>query len=851
MFKTTLKTLLARKFRLVTTGFAVLLGVAFVAGTLVLTSTVSSTFDNLFSDVFKGTDAYVRAVEPFKADGQGGPINTRPRIDAALLDTVAKAPGVKTAEGSVFGFAQVIGADGKAIGNPGQGAPTFGGNWSSVPGLNSYHLIQGKAPATDDQVVIDNHSAKEGKLHVGDQAKILTKAGAIPVHVVGIAKFGKYDSAGGSTTVSFTMAAAQKYIAEPGKFDGVAVVAQDGVSQSQVRADIAKVIPKGTEAITGATLTKENQDQVAQFIGIFRNFMLAFALIALFVGSFIIYNTFSILVAQRTREMALLRAIGASRRQVTLSLLLEALVVGSIAAVLGLFAGIGVAVGLKALLTGFGFELPANGLTVSSSTVITSLLLGILVSVFASWFPARRGAKVPPIAAMRDVAIENSGRPRLRVGIGAVITLAGVVALFSGLFGNASNPLALVGMGAVLTLLGVTALGPLAAKPVSGLLGRPVAATRGMSGVLARENAMRNPRRTSTTASALLIGVALVGFITIFASSAKASIDKIFNDQFTGDFVMNTDTFGFGGVSPKMADELRQQPGIAAVSALRTTSAQFDGKGVLLQALDAKEMGQIADIGVEQGNLSDLDAHSVAVLDTNAKDNGWKLGSDVAVRFPDSGVQQLTVKVIYKNKELATSYFVDTSVFDANVHDQYDSIVFAKLDKGTSVDQARPAIEQVTKQYANVKVQDRAEFIKEQAGQINQTLAFIYVLLFLAIIIALFGIANTLALSIVERTRELGLLRAVGMTRKQLKSMVRWEAVLIALFGTVGGLGVGTFFGWAMIRALADEGFKVFNLPIFSLAIIAVLAGLFGVLAAVVPARRASKLNVLAAIAAD
>jgi putative ABC transport system permease protein len=850
MFKTTLKNLVARKFRLVTTGFAVLLGVAFMAGTLVLTSTVSSTFNNLFSDVFKGTDAYVRAVEPFKGDQQGGG-NTRPRIEASILDTVSKAPGVKVAEGSIFGFAQVIGTDGKAIGDPGQGAPTFGGNWSTTPGLNSYHLIQGTAPAADDQVVIDNHSAKTGKLHVGDQTKILTKAGAIPVHIVGIAKFGKYDSAGGSTTVSFTMAAAQKYIAEPGKFDGVAVVARPGVSQAEVRADIAKVLPKGMESITGAKLTKENQDQVGQFIAIFRNFMLAFALIALFVGSFIIYNTFSILVAQRTREMALLRAIGASKRQVTLSLLLEALVVGSIAAVLGLFAGIGVAVGLKALLTGFGFELPANGLTVSGSTVVISLLTGILVSVFASWFPARRGAKVPPIAAMRDVAIENPGRPRLRIGIGAVITLLGVVALFSGLFGNPGNPLALVGVGAVLTLLGVTALGPLAAKPVSGLLGRPVAATRGMSGVLARENAMRNPRRTSTTASALLIGVALIGFITIFASSAKASIDKIFNDQFTGDFVMNTNTFGFGGVSPKMARELRQQPELAAVSSLRTTNAQFDGKGVLLQAFDAKEMGQIANIGVAEGNLSALDAHSLAVLDTKAKDKGWKIGSDVTVRFPDTGVQHLTVKVIYKNKELANSYFVDTSVFDTNVHDQYDSIVFAKLAKGTSVAEARPAVERIANTYPNVKVQDRKQFIKGQAGQINQTLAFIYVLLFLAVIIALFGIANTLALSIVERTRELGLLRAVGMTRKQLKSMVRWEAVLIALFGTAGGLGVGTFFGWAMIKALADDGFKTFNVPVLSLAIIAVLAGLFGVLAAVVPARRASKLDILKAIAAE
>jgi putative ABC transport system permease protein len=348
-----------------------------------------------------------------------------------------------------------------------------------------------------------------------------------------------------------------------------------------------------------------------------------------------------------------------------------------------------------------------------------------------------------------------------------------------------------------------------------------------------------------------MIGVALIAFITIFASSAKASIDKIFTSQFTGDFVMDTNTFGFGGVSPTMAEELRRVPGVAAVSPLRVTQTQFDGKGVLLQAFDAQAMGQIADIGVAQGQLADLDAHSLAVLDKKAKDKHWTIGTDVTVRFPDTGVQHLTVKVIYRNKELANSYFVDTAVLDANVHDQYDSLVFAKLAKGTSIAEARPAVERVTGKYANVKVQDRKQFIERQAGQINQALAFIYVLLFLAIIIALFGIANTLALSIVERTRELGLLRAVGMTRRQLKSMVRWEAVLIALFGTAGGLGVGTFFGWAMIKALADEGFKTFKLPFFSLAVIAVLAGLFGVVAAMLPARRAAKLDILNAIAAD
>jgi putative ABC transport system permease protein len=850
MFRTTFKTLLARKFRLVTTGFAVLLGVAFMAGTLVLTSTVSSTFNNLFSDVFKGTDAYVRAVEPFKGDAQGGG-NTRPRIDESLTATVQRAAGVEHAEGSIFGYAQVVGKNGKSIGNPGQGAPTFGTNWKTDPKLNSYHIIAGRAPSADDEVVLDNHSATKGKYHVGDEAKVLTKAGAITAKVVGIAKFGKYDSAGGSTTASFTLAAAQKYIAEAGKLDGIAVTAKPGVSQNQLRADIAEVLPKGTEAITGAKLTKENQDQVAQFIGIFRNVMLAFALIALFVGSFIIYNTFSILVAQRTQEMALLRAIGASRRQVMTSLLLEALVVGSIAAVLGLVAGIGVAVGLKALLTAFGFELPANGLTVNGPTVFWSLFTGIVVSLFASWFPARRGARVPPIAAMRDVAIERPGRPRLRIAIGAVITLLGVLSLFSGLFGSGSNGLVLVGLGAILTLLGVTALGPLAAKPISGLLGRPIASTRGVSGVLARENAMRNPRRTSTTASALLIGVALVGFITIFASSAKASIDKIFTQQFTGDFVMNTNTFGFGGVSTEMVKELRQHKQLAAVSSMRATNAQVEGKGVLLQALDAKPMAQIADIGVTKGSLDGLDAHGIAVLDDKAKTAHWTLGSEVKVRFPDTGLQTLKVEVIYHNKDLAGRYFVDTSVFDANVHDKYDSIVFAKVAKGTSIEQARPIIERVTKNFPNVKVQDRKQFIKSQAAQINQTLAFVYVLLFLAIIIALFGIANTLALSIVERTRELGLLRAVGMTRKQLKSMVRWEAVLIALFGTVGGLGVGTFFGWAMIKALSDQGFKTFNVPIFQLAVIALLAGLFGVVAAVLPARRAAKLDVLKAIASE
>jgi putative ABC transport system permease protein len=846
VLKTALKNLMARKFRLVTTGFAVLLGVAFVAGTLVLTDTVSTSLNSMFADIFEDTDGYVRAEKAFEDAAD----EVRPLIDESLLDTVSQVDGVAVATPDVFGYAQILGSDGEPVGDPGQGPPTFGSNWTEDEVLNPFRLAEGRAPETGDEMVIDNYTAKEGDLDVGDTATVLTATGRIEAEIVGIAKFGEVDSPGGTTWAMFTTEAAQQHIGEAGKLSGITVLAEDGVSQDEVTKRIAEVLPEGHEAITGQDLTEENQDALQEFVNIFKTIMLVFALIAMFVGSFIIYNTFSILVAQRTRETALLRAIGATRRQVTLAVLLEAVVVGFIAALLGMVAGVGLAIGLQALLAGFGMDLPSSGLVIKFGTIVWSIVLGVVVCVFAAWAPARRGSKVPPIAAMRDVAFEQRGRPRLRLGIGATMLALGLLSLFAGLSGSTDNGLPLVGLGALLVVLAVTALGPIAARPLTSILGWPLS-KRGVSGVLARENAMRNPKRTATTASALLIGVTLVSFITIFASSAKASVDKIFSDQFTGDFVLDSGTFGMGGAPTTLADELRNVDGIDAVSALRMTQAQVDGDEAFLSALDAVELERIVDIGLLEGDLADLGDDGIAVLDEEAEKQGWEIGTKVPIVFAAGGETEATVRAIYANVELADLYFVDTALFDANLTTQFDNMLFANIADGVDIDDVRPDVERVADEAPILEVQDRDEFIEAQGGFINQMLAMVYVLLSLAIIIALFGITNTLALSIVERTRELGLLRAVGMTRRQLRKMVRGEAMLIALFGTVGGLGVGTFFGWAVMQALADEGFKVFNVPVGQLVIIALLATGFGIAAALWPAHRASRLNVLHAIATD
>jgi putative ABC transport system permease protein len=845
MLRTTIKNLAARRLRLFTTGLAVLLGVAFLTGTLVLTDTMGRTFDNLFATVNAGTDAYVRAEAAFSSSQHG---DQRPRLDTALAERVAKVDGVAAVASSIQGYAQFLDKAGKPVGDGSMGPPTLGGNWIVNPALNPFHITDGREPRSDSEVVVDRATARKAHFAVGDGVTVLTKSGPHAVTVVGIAAFGNVDSPGGASYAMFTERAAQERLGELGKVDAVKAVAADGVGQEELAGRIRHVLPAGTEVLTGAQITAEDQSTIKDQMGFFNTFLITFALVALFVGAFIIYNTFSILVAQRGREMALLRALGASRRQVLGSVLVEAVVVGALASLLGLAAGVGVAGLLKALFAGLGVDIPAGGVELTSRAVVVALTAGVGVSVVSALFPARKAANVAPVAAMRDVAADGPEGGRLRVVVGAVVTGLGTLAMASGLFSNAG--VGSVGAGAALVFIGVAMLGPAVARPLSRALGSPLPRLRGMAGTLARENAMRNPKRTSATAAALMIGVALVGSITILAASTKSSIDASIDKAFAGDFVLQSSSGAMGsGFSPELASRLNQLPEVGAATGLRVTPAQVDGATTMLLGIDPATVNEVFDIGVTQGSLRDLGASQVAVLKSEATRKGLHLGDKVPVRFAETGDRELTVAAIFTNKDVAGSYVVGLPVFQANVADQIDNKVFVTTAPGVDNAAARAAITTATEGYGQVELQDRTEFKAAQAAQIDQLLNVVYALLALAVFIALLGIANTLALSIFERTRELGLLRAVGMTRSQLRSTVRWESVIIALLGTVVGLVIGSVFGWAFVKALSGEGINTLTIPAGQLATVAVIAALAGVAAAILPSRRAARLDVLHAIA--
>jgi putative ABC transport system permease protein len=854
MLWTTLQGLLAHRFRLFATALAVTLGVAFMAGTFILTDTVNRTFTGLFGDVYAGTDAVVRGTEQFQ-DPQGMGAQ-RARVDESLMETVRAVDGVEAAQGQVIGYARIVTEDGQALGNPATGAPTLGYSWGEIGELNPFQVATGRAPQGPDEVVIDARSAREAGLAVGDLTTVLVQGPPRQMRIVGTVTFGEADSPGGATVVAFREDVAQQLVAEPGRYDEISVVAAPGVSQEELAQRIAAVLPEGAEAVTGAAVTKENQDLIGEAMSFFSTFMLVFAVVALLVGAFMIFNTFSITVAQRTREIGLLRALGASRRQVLGSVLVEALAVGVLASGLGIAAGLAVATGLQTLLDVLGFGLPEGGLVFAGRTVMVSMAAGIGITLAAALSPARKAAEVAPIAAMQSHVIGSVGygSPE-RIAVGVAVLGAGAALLFTGLFAGIGNPFALVGSGALLLFLGVSVLGRTIALPLSRLIGAPLPRLRGITGDLARENAMRNPKRTAASASALMIGVGLVGFITIFVASSKASIDDIIDRSFAGDLVVTSGASANGGVDPGLTARLNDLPEVTAATGIRTGAAQVDGDAVPIIAVDPVTAFSIVDVRPLEGSPSSLDADGIAVHVDTAAAKGLELGDTVPVLFRDSGPQQLEVGMIYGEARAFspedTNWLLGQAAYDANFASRLDFQVFVKKAADASPGAARAAVEQTAAAYPGVQILDQQEYAEVVTAPFDQVLALVYALLGLAVLIALLGIGNTLALSIVERTRELGLLRAVGMTRGQLRSAIRWESAIIAVQGTLLGLLIGVFLGWALVRALADEGIEVFAVPVTTLAVVVLLSGLAGMAAAVLPGRRAARLDVLRAVATE
>ena len=829
----TIKQLAANKLRLLATAFAVILGVAFLAGTLILTDTLTTTFNGVLTRADAGTDAYIRATSPIAL----GYAESGQPLDASLIDTVRAVDGVDQATIEVSGYAQIVDKAGKAAGkfNPG----VRGMNWVTVPALNPFTVNAGRAPAGPNEIATDQHYAKEAGLEVGDSTTVLSKGAPRPVTLVGTVRFGDTDRLGAVSVVLFDNLTAQEVLNAPGQIDAIAVTARSGVSPATLVDRLAPVVGSSNQVITGTTLTKEHQDRLKRDISQFGTFLRIFALIAVFVGAFIINNTFSIIVSQRTKEMALLRAVGATGRQVRAAILAEAAVTGVVASAVGVVAGIGVAEAIKALMGALGVKIPIGTMVITSATVTASMIVGIVITVVSAVMPARRASKVAPIAALRDIAQDRSAVSKRRILIGTTATTVAVATLLVGL--NAANA-KIVGIGALGLFLAVSVLGPVLARPVSAILGSPIARLRGTAGAIAQQNAMRNPKRTARTAASLMIGVALVSFLSIFATSIKASGAGAFRTDYHGTVVVDAGAIGStGGFSPNLATNLATQPEVHAISEQRSTAVEIDGNAAFLNAYNGGTIGTLFNLGHVEGDVTGLGADGIAVKAGTGPD-AVRLGDTRTITFP-TGTATFTVRATYDHgADIVGDRFVDLTAFNANVATQLDTRIYVNVDNISVVDQGAAS-------YPTAKVLTTEAFIAQQNSQIDTILTLMYALLGLAVLIALLGIANTLALSIHERKRELGLLRAVGMSRAQVRSSVRWESAIIALFGTGLGLTIGAFLGWAIVHTLANEGLNHVVIPIGTLTTITAIATIAGVGAALMPARRAARIDILTAVA--
>ena len=692
MWRATIKGLLAKKFRLLLTAIAIVLGVGFVAGTYVLTDTMNAAFSELFTQATQGVDLVVRSENAFTGESAGpggGGGEQRDPLDESLVGEIAAVPGVAVASGDVSGYAQIVNpATDEVIG--GVGPPTIGTNWNELSS-GVLDLREGSAPAGDGQVVIDAGTASANDLTVGTDVSILFQGPPEDFEIVGIAGFGEADNLGGATLALFDLPTAQRVLGKEGVVDTISIRGDEGESVPALQTAVASVLPAGVEVLTGSALADEQAATLQDQLGFIRLVLLVFAAIALFVGTFLIFNTFSIIVAQRTRELALFRTLGASRRQVMTSVVLEGLVVGLIASVVGIIAGIGIALGLKALLGAAGFDLPSTATQIQGRTVVVAFIVGVGVTLVASIIPANHAARIAPIEALREGdPLRRPGSLGRRIVIGAIVTAAGVLALGAGLFGSTGSGAQLVGLGAALTFIGVATLSPTVARPVAGVLGAPFRRLS-ISGKIGRENAMRNPRRTSSTAAALMIGLGLVAMVAILAASLKASLFVTLEQTLKADLTLSTTSFT--PFSPDVATNIGALDEVAAASPFRQNGFQVDGRTDFITALDPATIDQVAELDVTQGAIADLGGDTVAIYQEVADDNGWGIGDEVPASFPSGGDRPLRVVAIYGENAIAGNYAISLDTYEDLYTEQLDVFVLVKGAEGVTIEQLQSAVE--------------------------------------------------------------------------------------------------------------------------------------------------------------
>jgi putative ABC transport system permease protein len=848
----TLKGLAGRKLRAFLTALAIVLGVAMMSGTFVLTDTINGAFTSIFTESYKNADAVVSGRTAF-TNHQGNAVQA-PSLPQSLVAKIKALRDVQAAQGSVTDDqTKLVGRDGKVIST--SGAPHLAGSVdpNSDQRFNPLVLTAGRWPSGAHQIAIDSHVARSKHYSVGDTIGVEARGPVERFRIVGLVKLPGV-SIGSATMAIFDTPTAQRLLHRVGQVDQIRVQAKSGVSTSALVAELKRALPPTAQVRNASAQVKEDKKGISGFTSFIQTFLLIFAGISLFVGSFVIANTLSITIAQRTREFATLRTIGATRRQILRSVIVEALVIGLLGSLAGLFLGLALAKGLQRVFVLAGIDLPTAGTVFASRTVIVCLIVGTVITLLASLRPALRATRVPPIAAVREGAeLPRSRFARFAPALSLATLVLGILILAYGVLAHGLatwNRLTALGLGVLLLFFGVSANAAKLVRPLASLLGWPGAHAGGASGVLARENAMRNPKRTASTASALMIGLALVTFVAILAAGIRSSFESAVNELFKGDYALTAqDTFTPLSISAEQA--VRRASNVTAVSGIRAGSARYFGKTENLTGVDP-ELTKVIHLNWKEGSEAvpaQLGTTGAFVDDKFAKKHHLHVGSPLTIETPTAKFLRLEIGGIFKLPKGGSPFApvtISDSLFDANYISPQNEMVFLNVRGGVNAANTK-ALEQPLKHFADAKIQTAAQFKKNFEKPLNKILYLLYVLLALSVIVSLFGIVNTLVLTVFERTRELGMLRAVGMTRSQTGAMIGHESVVTSLIGAALGMVVGIFLALLVTHALSSEGI-VFAVPYLSLVYFVFAAIAVGIVAAIWPGFRAARLNVLHAL---